>query len=115
MRVNLTLQFHVNSTERWKENQACICQTSFWSRITLDGTLALDLIILLVSERHSIVHSTFIVIVIHVIDCLKCIRGVDAIDCLKRIRGVDAIECFKCIRGVDAIDCLKCIKGVGSR
>jgi hypothetical protein len=76
MRVNLTLQFRANSTERQKENQACICQTSFWSRVTLNRTLALDLIIPLVTEPHSIVHFNFILIVIHAIDCLKHIRGV---------------------------------------
>jgi hypothetical protein len=77
-----TLQFRANSTERREENQACICRTSFWSRITLDRTLALDLIIPLVTGRNSNVHSNFIVGMIHAIDCLKQF-GVDTIDCLK--------------------------------
>jgi hypothetical protein len=69
MRVNLTLQFHANSTERQKENQACICWTSFWSRITLNRTLALDIIIPLVTERNSNVHSFCTVGWFHVRDC----------------------------------------------
>ena len=87
-------------------------------------TLALDLIITLVTECHLIGHYIFIVSVNHAIkclkrfcigtiDCLKHIRGVDTIDCLNRF-GVDTIDCLKLIRGVDAIDCLKPIRGVES-
>jgi hypothetical protein len=98
MRLNHKLQLCANSTERWKENRACTCQTSFWSRITLNKTLALNLIILLVTERNSNVHSIFIMIANQFIECLKWF-GIDTIDCLKPISGVDAIDFLKHIRG----------------
>ncbi len=96
-------KLHISVLHQWhrkkKREPGKYMLNFFWSRITLNKTLTMDLIIPLITERNSNVHYIFNMNVTHAIFCLKQF-GVDTIDCLKRIRGVDAIDCLKHISGV---------------